>query len=145
MKLNLYLDYTQLSLRGINCVKDSFAEHLLDFINKVVTIYVEGGLKSGFSGFVLDVNMDCVTMLSIKKFNTWTTRNIEELFITKTIIVIPIDKITTVVSYTSQNTSIPMQDGLQDESLIQANTTNKSSSQLIIGLLAFLILKILKS
>jgi hypothetical protein len=126
-------------------VKNSFAEHLSNFINKVVTIYVEGGLKSGFSGFVLDVNIDCVTMLSINNFNFWTSRNMEELFITKTIIVIPIDKITTVVSYTSQNTSIPMQDGLQDENLIQANTTNKSSSQLIIGLLAFLIFKILKS
>ena len=126
-------------------MKNSFAEHLSNFINKVVTIYVEGGLKSGFSGFVLDVNIDCVTMLSINNFNFWTSRNMEELFITKTIIVIPIDKITTVVSYTSQNTSIPMQDGLQDENLIQANTTNKSSSQLIIGLLAFLILKILKS
>lgn len=126
-------------------MKNSFAEHLSNFINKVVTIYVEGGLKSGFSGFVLDVNIDCVTMLSINNFNFWTSRNMEELFITKTIIVIPIDKITTVVSYTSQNTSIPMQDGLQDENLIQANTTNKSSSQLIIGLLAFLIFKILKS
>ena len=126
-------------------MKNSFAEHLSNFINKVVKIYVEGGLKSGFSGFVLDVNIDCVTMLSINNFNFWTSRNMEELFITKTIIVIPIDKITTVVSYTSQNTSIPMQDGLQDENLIQANTTNKSSSQLIIGLLAFLILKILKS
>jgi hypothetical protein len=126
-------------------VKNSFAEHLSNFINKVVTIYVEGGLKSGFSGFVLDVNIDCVTMLSINNFNFWTSRNMEELFITKTIIVIPIDKITTVVSYTSQNTSIPMQDGLQNENLIQANTTNKSSSQLIIGLLAFLIFKILKS
>jgi len=126
-------------------VKNSFAEHLSNFINKVVKIYVEGGLKSGFSGFVLDVNIDCVTMLSINNFNFWTSRNMEELFITKTIIVIPIDKITTVVSYTSQNTSIPMQDGLQDENLIQANTTNKSSSQLIIGLLAFLILKIFKS
>lgn len=126
-------------------MKNSFAEHLSNFINKVVTIYVEGGLKSGFSGFVLDVNIDCVTMLSINNFNFWTSRNMEELFITKTIIVIPIDKITTVASYTSQNTSIPMQDGLQDENLIQANTTNKSSSQLIIGLLAFLIFKILKS
>ena len=128
-------------------MKDSFAEHLLDFINKVVTIYVEGGLKSGFSGFVLDVNMDCVTMLSIEYFNTWTTKNIEELFMQKTIIVIPIDKITAVVSYTNQNASIPIQDGFQNEDLIRANAnaTNKSSSPLIIGLLAFLALKILKS
>ena len=126
-------------------MKNSFAEHLSNFINKVVTIYVEGGLKSGFSGFVLDVNIDCVTMLSIENFNTLTTRNIEELFILKTIIVIPIDKITTVVSYTSQNTSIPIQDGFQNENLTQANATYKSSSSLIIGLLAFFILKILKS
>ena len=89
--------------------------------------------------------MRYIVIYQLKIFTTWTARNIEELFITKTIIVIPIDKITTVVSYTSQNTSIPMQDGLQDENLIQANTTNKSSSQLIIGLLAFLIFKILKS